>query len=200
MSILENDDFIGEVKLNVSDTYGNATLSEAINITEKDVLVNLFQYTDLYTNFIADLTATTPQIPQTAKYTELLNGTTYEDDCERTIVYDGLKRMLKLFTFDKYLEDNPTYNTNTGQVESTHENGKQISTSKLIAVRTNRVNEAIALYRQAIKFIYDNRDTYLSADEQGVWSPVIYGQQGRHIKTSSPFNKYYKDREFPTYK
>ena len=122
MAILQTSDFVGNYKVSTSRF---TELQWYIDNYEKYYLTRLLG-ADLYTAFIADLTGTTPQIPQTTRFIELFNSfisiTSYTSSL---VISEGIKTMLIQFVYFHYVRNSNQYNSIAGQVVPSNENSGQ---------------------------------------------------------------------------
>lgn len=166
---LSVNDFIGEIRLDLSNDNNVRTNFEAIaNQVMNDVLRDLLNDA-LYNDFVADLVN---NIPQTQKYIDLLNGKTYTRVSGEEKIYEGLKRMLRYFVYEAYLDSQHTSNSSLGQVSANTENSKVISRGQLRKVRSVIQNKAVDLYGKATQFINDNYQTYFTGSDYSFWRPT----------------------------
>lgn len=117
MSIIRATDFTGEYKI-ATDVYNS--IDTYITKYEKNILLHLLG-ADLYDLFIADLTAPTPQTPQTAIYTAIFNPFQL-DDGGLIVISEGIKTMLIQYIYFFILRDNLNIKTPTGTVNMQNEN------------------------------------------------------------------------------
>jgi len=118
MSIVVKTDFVGEY--NVSKTNYDH-LDTYIEKYEKHYLLKLLGG-QLYGLFIADLTITDPQIPQTTRFINLFNSF-YEDYEEQLIISEGIRKMLVQFIYFHYVRELQTENSASGTVTNSVELG-----------------------------------------------------------------------------
>lgn len=183
------NDYIGEINLALSDENVQINFNAIGTQVETDILKDLLNG-KLYNDFINDLTN---NIPGSQQFTNLLNGTTYIDDCGETIIYEGLKRMLRYFIYENYLEKSYYQNTGIGQMQGQNENSVTLNRSQLRKARAIIQNEAIKLYRKAIIFINDNYTDYFTGNDYNFWIPRQKTFLGKII-TKTPVNNYFLNR------
>jgi hypothetical protein len=122
MAIVQKSDFKNQYKISTSRFTGTE-LDEYIDRYEEFYLVKLFG-ADLYDLFVADLTGTTPQVPQTQIYLDVFNPFNIDDEsCLHESV--GIKKMLIKFIYFHFVRDMSHYNTTAGTVTNDNENSKQ---------------------------------------------------------------------------
>ncbi len=183
---LSVNDFIGEIRLDLSNDNNVRTNFEAIaNQVMDDVLRDLMN-DSLYNNFIADLVN---NIPQTQKYLDLLNGKTYTRTSGEKKIYEGLKRMLRYFVYEAYIDFQHTSNSSLGQTMANTENSQVITRGQLRKVRSVIQNKAVNLYGKAIQFINDNYQTYFTGSDYSFWKPTQKRYLGKI--TSMTFSNLY---------
>ena len=186
LQFIDINDFIGEINLDLSSDNNVQAQFEALgNQVINDILLDLFN-DKLYNDFYADLSN---GVPQTQKFIYLLDGKTYIRISGETKKYEGLKRMLRYFVYDAYLEFTHTQNISTGQATNQNENSVIISRSQLRKVRANIQNKAVNLYNRAILFINDNYTDYFSGSDYSFWSPIKKRYLGKI--TSTTYNNTY---------
>jgi hypothetical protein len=118
-------DFTGEFNITQSK-YGNSDLTLLITEVEEKILNDLLGE-DLRLKFIADLASITP----TQKYIDLRDGKVYsvvnEDGVTVNVNYQGIKKMLKYFTYCEILKFQDSQNTEVGQVIPKQQNSTRLS-------------------------------------------------------------------------
>lgn len=190
MYFLTINDFIGEVNLDLSnDSNVQAHFEAMATQVENDILRDLLN-DKLYNDLIADLSG---GVPVSAKFLQLVNGTSYVTDYGETVIYDGLKRMLKYFVYAFYMDNQWSFNSSVGQMTAKNENSDLVSRSDLRKIRKLAHNKAIKLYNKAIIFIYDNWETYFSSTDFAFWHPIKKLPIGE-IFSMTVGNKYFKYR------
>jgi len=152
MSIVQTTDFVGEYKISQSrfsdlDTY--------ISNYEEFYLLRLLG-ADLYDLFIADLTSTTPQVPQTAIYLAIFNKF-HTDNNGSFEVSEGIKKMLMQFIYFHYVRDQQTYNSTAGTVVNDNENSQQKLFSGPLV---DHYNKGVNNYKTIVNYILDNPNDY----------------------------------------
>ena len=122
MSIVVNTDFKGEYNVSKNcydqlDTY--------IEKYEKKYLTKLLG-AELYALFIADLTVTDPQVPQTQRFLDIFNE--FSIDENYCVIYsEGIRKMLIQLIYFHYVRENQVINSATGTVSSAVELGNNAS-------------------------------------------------------------------------
>ena len=148
-SILTTSDFTsGETRIS-QNQFEKQTLKDYIKDVQENTLKDLLGI-ELYLSFGASL----PN-PALQKYTDLLNGVVYTSD---DVVYDytGLKRMLKFFTFNEYVNDQDVQNTIIGNVSSQSRNSENLGPNATLSFSEAKNNKGVEFYREAQKFIQLN--------------------------------------------
>ena len=136
MSIVVKTDFVGEY--NVSKTNYDH-LDTYIEKYEKHYLLKLLGG-QLYGLFIADLTVTDPQMPQTTRFINLFNSF-YEDYDEQLIISEGIRKMLVQFIYFHYVRELQTENSASGTVTNSVELG----------VNAKFKGNIVTVYNQGVK-------------------------------------------------
>lgn len=152
MSIVVSTDFTGEY--NVSKTCYDK-LDYYIEKYEAYYLVRLLG-AELYALFIADLTVSDPQVPQTQRFIDIFDA--FDLDEEPCIVSsEGIRKMLIQFIYFHYVRETQLINTANG----TASNAMELGTP------SPYMNNIVQSYNQGIDnsysiqwFICDNRDVY----------------------------------------
>lgn len=153
MAIVQTSDFVGEYKVSQSRF---TELAKYITKYEKQYLVKLLG-SDLYDLFIADLTVTTPQTPQTAIYQSIFNS--FKQDENNCIVFsEGIKQMLIMFIYFHYVRDMQNYNTIAGSVTNVNENSNASGYNGYNLIES--YNDAIDTYRSIQWYIEENKSDY----------------------------------------
>jgi hypothetical protein len=185
------NDFIGEINLSLSnDTNVQAQFEAMANQIGDDILRDLLN-DKLYTDLIADLDGNGN--PQTQPYIDLVDGITYIDDNQETIAYQGLKRMLRYFVWEQTLMFTRSSNSTNGQEVANSENAVKLTRFQLRKEREPIQNKAVDLYHDACKFIDDNYEDFLTANDYSLWKPKRKTYLGKII-TVSPRNQYFYKR------
>jgi len=153
MSIIQTSDFVGEYQL-ASDNFSEHQVY--IDRYEKFYLVMLLG-ADLYALFIADLTPTTPQIPQTAIYTDIFDS--FDIDYSNCIYSsEGIKQMLVEFIYFHILRDLPNQKRLSGNVRLKSETGEAMPYNGLNLIPA--YNQAVENYHNIQWYICDNSTDY----------------------------------------
>jgi hypothetical protein len=185
------NDFIGEVNLDLSSDTDVVDQFESLGRQVEDDILRDLLNDKLYNDLIADLDVNGD--PQTQIYIDLVDGKTYQRPGGETVNYDGLKRMLKYFVYEQYLDFTYHSNISVGQSLTVNENSELVTPAKLRKVRGRIQNKAVNLYNKAIVFIDDNEDDYFSDNDYGFWKPVKKKYLGK-ITTQTVRNDYYYNR------
>jgi hypothetical protein len=169
MIYIDINDFIGEIDLALSNDPNVIANFEAIaGRIEIDILRDLLN-DKLYNDLIAN---TTSGVPQDEVYYNLVNGATYTDLSGETILYEGLKRMIRYFVYEKYLDIQYYQNTSIGQMQGQNENSVALNRSQIRKARAAIQHEAVRLYRKAAIFINDNYSDYFTESDYDFWQPA----------------------------
>ncbi len=106
---------------------------------------------DLKALFLADLTVTTPQIPQTTPFTEIFDPFEIDDgDC--LYISDGIKQMLVQLIYFHYTREQPYKNTQSGMVDPNAENSNKAMSFNDIT----SYNDGVSNYQIIQWYINDN--------------------------------------------
>lgn len=153
MSILQTSDFKGEFKIS-STVY--TELTSEIETYEKFYLLRMLG-ADLYNLFIADLTATTPQVPQTARFIALFDSFDIDDgSCLRTS--EGIKQMLVQFVYFHFIRESNYEQTDSGVMRTVSEVSGILPYNGFNLVES--YNKGIDNYNEIQWFILDDPTTY----------------------------------------
>jgi hypothetical protein len=190
MNFITVNDFIGEIALDLSNDANVMANFEAIGTQVIYDVLNDLMGASLYNALIADLTAGQPQ---TTKYIELVNGKTYTDSAGKTINYEGIKRMLKYFVYETYLDLQYSNNTSLGQVSSLTENSKILDRGTLRKVRAKIQNKAVILYNRVINFLDYYNSEYFTGNDYSFWQPSQKRYIGK-ITTITYSNSWYYNK------
>jgi len=186
MNFIDVNDFKGEINLDLSsDTNVLAQFEALADNIIYDILNDLLN-APLYNQLIADLSS---GIPVTQKYTDLVDGKAYTKLSGEVSNYEGLKRMLRYFVYDAYLEYSHTQNVSTGQVTSSNENSTLVNRGTLRKIRATIQNKAVRLYNQAAIFVNENYADYFTGNDYEFWRPLPKKYLGKI--TSSTYNNLY---------
>jgi len=155
MAIVQASDFQGKGEYRIAQNCFS-DFAPYIEKYEKKYLLQLLG-AELYGLFIADLTPTTPQIPQTARFIQIFDPFDIDDN-ECVYSSEGIKAMLIQFIYFHIMRDNPNIKTVSGTVRMQNENS-----SDPIFNGFNLVESYNKGTRNAFKiqwYIDDNRATY----------------------------------------
>ena len=152
MSIVVSTDFKGEYNVSKNcydqiDTY--------IEKYEKKYLLKLLG-AELYALFIADLTVSDPQIPQTTRFLDIFNSFA-KDESNCIIESEGIRKMLTQLIYFHYVRENQVINTAGGTVSNSVELGKPASFKGNIV---QSYNEGVNNSHSIQWFICDNSTVY----------------------------------------
>lgn len=154
-SIVQTSDFVGEYK--VSQTRFTE-LALYITKYEKYYLLRMMG-ASLYDLFKADLTPTTPQIPQTARFENIFNPFNSIPTLAPSLyISEGIKQMLVEFIYFHYVRESGNYNTITGQVINNNENSTNIPYVGFNLIDV--YNQGICNYNVIQEFIEADFDAY----------------------------------------
>ena len=152
MSIVVKTDFKGEY--NISKTCYDQ-LDFYIEKYEHEYLVKLLG-AELYTLLISDLTATDPQVPQSARFLQIFNP--FDIDNNRCVVSSaGIRKMLVQFIYFHYVRENQVVNSASGTVTNSVELGVN---AKFMGNIVQVFNQAVDNSHSIQWYICDNKDEY----------------------------------------
>ncbi len=153
MSIVVTTDFTAEYKVSKTSYDSLATY---ITKYEKHYLLRLLG-ADLYALFIADLTGTDPQVPQTAIYLSIFNA--FEEDESNCIrISEGIRTMLKQLIYFHYVRDTNYKKDVTGVVINNPENGVANPYNGYNLVES--YNQGVQNFKEIQWYILDNSTDY----------------------------------------
>ena len=153
MGLVQTTDFIGEYKVSQS-VYGD--LSLYIEKYEKHYLMNLMG-ADLYNLFVADLTATTPQVPQTQRFLDIYNSFDIDkDSCIRSS--EGMVKMLVQFIYFHYVRDTNYEQTDSGVMRTVSEVSSILPYNGYNLIES--YNQGVKNYKEIQWFICDYTSVY----------------------------------------
>lgn len=147
MAIIQKSDFVGEFDI-AKPLQTEQKLEDFIDQREKHHLIKLFGYA-LYQNFIADLTANTPQTPQNTPFTTIFSD--FEIDDHHCY---GLKYALKLLIYFDWEAQQWLKKTASGTVKVDSENSTVLAAAKTDII--NKYNEAVDQYHLVQYYIINN--------------------------------------------
>jgi hypothetical protein len=97
--------------------------------------------------------------PSLATYSDLFNGS--EWTCSgKQYKHHGLKSVLSLFSYARYVIDSNSESTAFGTQEKKNEYSDQIEWRKLTAMQENAEQEALAYWEDVKQFLNDNSSSY----------------------------------------
>ena len=153
MAIIQTSDFVGEYQL-ASDNFSEYEVY--IDRYEKFYLVMLLG-ADLYADFIADLTPTTPQVPQTPIYQSIFEP--FDIDYSNCIYSsEGIKQMLVEFIYFHILRDLPNEKRLSGNVRLKSESAEAMPYNGLNLIPA--YNQAVENYHNIQWYICENETNY----------------------------------------
>ena len=153
MSIVVNTDFKGEY--NVSKNCYDQ-IDFYIEKYERKYLLKLLG-AELYALFIADLTVTDPQVPQTQRFLDIFNEFSIDENNYCLIESEGMRKMLIQLIYFHYVRENQVVNSATGTVSSSVELGLNASFKGNIV---QAFNEGVDNSHAIQWFICDNPTIY----------------------------------------
>lgn len=156
MAIIQPTDFTENALYDIALTMQVENEMPAfIDVIEKDILQELLGC-ELYDLFIADLTPTTPQEPQTQIYIDLFNAFCEQDDiCARSY---GIKDLLQGIIYFEWHRYNQNKSVSSGIVRMDSENSNLANMAS--ANLYEKYNRAIKSYQAIQTYICSNIDVY----------------------------------------
>ena len=152
MSIVVNTDFKGEYNIS-KNCYDQ--IDSYIEKYEKKYLLKLLG-AELYALFIADLTVSDPQVPQTTRFLDVFNAFAI-DESNCVIESEGIRKMLTQLIYFHYVRENQVINTAGGTVSNSVELGLPASFKGNIV---QSYNEGVNNSHSIQWFICDNSTVY----------------------------------------
>ena len=158
MEILQPSDFTDNPIYNIALTIqADSELETLIDDVEKNTLQELLGC-DLYNLFIADLTASTPQVPQTTIYTNIFNSFCFDHVLCGPQKSQGMKDLLMAFVYFEWHRYNLNKSVSTGIVRGDSENSNMVLAESFGTY--DKYNRAVSSYRSIQQYIYDNSTVY----------------------------------------
>jgi hypothetical protein len=162
MSLVLNSDFTGKYQLALTQ-YNTAEIDAYIAKYEKKYLLELLG-ASLYALFIADLDASTPQVPQTSTYLSLYNA--FNADFDYKIKSsNGMREMLLGFIYYHYTKDIVQNQTPIGSTKPKNENSSVMGLNQSM---TSRFNDQVDTYESIQWYISDNLADYTGYNGQTI--------------------------------
>jgi len=152
MSIVVNTDFTGEYNIS-KNCYDQ--IDFYIEKYEKKYLLKLLG-AELYDLFIADLTVSDPQVPQTQRFLDIFNSFNI-DESSCVVTSEGIRKMLTQLIYFHYVRENQVINTAGGTVSNSVELGLPASFKGNIV---QAFNEGVDNSHSIQWFICDKSDIY----------------------------------------
>ena len=110
---------------------------------------------DLYAKLIANLDATNE--PTTEPYITLVNGGNYLGSDGKTIIFDGLKRMLTYFVYNSFVKENFDFATHFGTAKTQPENSERGTFRNVNYKANKRYNIGVESHNgQVYNYLQDN--------------------------------------------
>jgi len=191
MSFNTIQDFTGETNIS-QNKYTKIDYENIITSTEERILKDLLGE-DLYLKLIAT--------PAVAPYLELVNGTTYavvnEDGVTVNVNYQGIKKMLKYFTYVEILRFQKSENTEVGQVDPQQNNSVRLPENNLSKKIMDSYNKGIDLYGFDIQ-TYGNSKSLIRGMETNITKNTEYDYYRLYVKGSCFNYLWYEYENYPT--
>lgn len=186
-------DFSGDCNVS-QNKYAKTDYETIIASTETKILKDLLGE-DLYLKLIA--------APTTAPYADLVNGKTYsvvnEDGVTVNVNYQGIKPMLKYFTYAEILKHQETENTEVGQVEPMQNNSGRVSKNNLSSLISAAYNKGVPLYGYDIESCSNNISFICGSRNSERFNTPTYNYYDELVKGSCYNYLYYCKENYPSY-
>lgn len=151
-TFVQVSDLTGDIDV-TQNSYAQDNALDIIKKTEKQYLRQLLG-DDLYLAFIADLSS---YVPQTQKYTDLLDGKNYKvvntDDVIVNKIFRGVKEMLKYFCYYDIVINSRYYNSLMGEYKAEAENSERLTASEMNDLLMDAWNKAVDIYNEAFDYL-----------------------------------------------
>ena len=158
MAILQPSDFTENPTYKIALTLqADCELEEMITDIEEDTL-QLLLGCDLYNLFIADLTASTPQVPQTQIYLDIFDKFCIDDELCGIQKSRGMKDLLMSMVYFNWHRYNLNKSVSTGMVRGDSENSNLVSPEAFGTY--DKYNRGVDSYRAIQQYICDNSTDY----------------------------------------
>ena len=158
MAILQPSDFTENPIYNIALTLqADCELEEMIEDVEKNTLQELLGC-ELYTLFNADLTASTPQVPQSQIYIDIFEPFCFDHVLCGPQKSKGMKDLLMSFVYFEWHRYNLNKSTSVGIVRGDSENSNMVLAESFGTY--DKYNRSIESYRSIQQYIYDNSTVY----------------------------------------
>ena len=158
MAILQPSDFTENPIYNIALTLqADCELETMIDDVEKNTLQELLGC-ELYTLFNADLTVGTPQVPQTAIYTDIFEPFCFDHVLCGPQTSKGMKDLLMSFVYFEWHRYNLNKSVSTGMVRGDSENSNMVLAESFGTY--DKYNRSIESYRSIQQYISDNSTVY----------------------------------------
>jgi len=175
-------DFSGECNIS-QNKYSTTDYDAVIASVEEKILKDLLGE-DLYLKVSATPTS----------YTNLINGCIYSvvngEGVTVNVNYQGLKLMLKYFTYAELLKHQETENTEVGQVEPLQNNSVRVAKNNLSAKISEAYNKGVKLYGFDIEcwkndnsFICGRRNKPEAKQEYDYYCELVKGTSYNYLYT-----------------
>lgn len=153
---LATTDFTGFYQVSNGNAYQDDKINTYIADAQPKFLRDLLGCT-LYDLFIADLVN---DVPQTQRFIDIFDAFCTDDGNTNGTQYksDGIKAMLKGFTYYNIVRDSDFFNTISGNVKNTFSNS--LSVTDFEAGTNERYNVALGTYQVIQWYICDNASVY----------------------------------------
>jgi len=127
-----------------------------------------------YINLQTDLNAN--GVPQTSKYTNLVNGVNYVSSNGKNTIFCGIKVMLSYFVYSEYVKRNRLANVQSGTVKMAYENSELAEIKNVRYEAHLRWNKGVDLFNgEVYDYILFNQSSFLNWDFTKQSKFIIHG-------------------------
>lgn len=169
MSILSTSDFEdGRYRIALNPEQ-DADLQIQIDFVENYYLKRLFGI-ELYDLFVLDLAAPVVGEPTDPRFVKIFNSFDFQDTDEFIYTSEGIKQMLKGFTYFFYLRD---LNDKVGTASTLKTKSANSKNTSAWFVTVSRYNQAIESYRVMQLFMNDF-DSANYPEYRGTWEDIVH--------------------------
>ena len=160
-NITDIDDYKGYVQI-VDDTEQETYFNQIVFEIEREILrgngINDYGFLGdaEYINLIADLDSNNE--PQTQKFIDLVDGKNYTNSSGRTVIFLGIKEMLKLMVYSVFLERDSQNSDGSGIIELKVENAEKVEQKRMRREAHIRWNRGVEMFNgEAYQYMIDNQ-------------------------------------------
>ena len=140
------------VSVNIKQAVFDTAINDAQILDVRPILGAAF-YLDVVTNIYG-------ASPIPPLYADLLNGTTYVNNCGDTVKFYGLKPMIVFFAYARLISNNNNFFTNGGNKLKLTNQSEVVSTKDLQSWINTATSKAIAYQEDVISFLCEKNTDY----------------------------------------